>query len=298
MKKAIVFSLLAMFISVTGLSTTVEAKRFGGGMSFGKSFKKQKSFSKPAPQQGASKHKAAPTQGAASGARAGGMMGILGGLAMGGLLGAMFFGGAFEGINFMDILLMGGIAFAIFWFMRRAANGRREEYAHAGHHNQSFGHSAEPQQPNAQQQATLMSAETSAIDTSATPDLDTDHFMQAAKDIFVRMQTDWDAKNIEDIRKFCTPDVAEHISGQLQSMGENTTQTEVVMLHAEIAGTWLESNLEWAAVHFQSVLKERTLNSDSVVVATEDTNINEVWVFQHNPNNDDPTWYLSGIQQV
>ncbi len=294
MKKTIVFSLLAMFISVTGLSTTVEAKRFGGGMSFGKSFKKQKSFSKPAPQQGASKQKATPTQGAASGARSGGMMGVLGGLAMGGLLGAMFFGGAFEGINVMDILLIGGIAFAIFWFMRRAAGGRREEYAHAGHalpHNQSFGH-------NTQQQTQRAFMANDSVDTSATPKIDEEYFVQAAKDIFVRMQKDWDAKDEDDIRQFCTPDVADHILEQIKQLGDYVTRTEIAVLYPELAGTWMEAELEMAAVHFQATLNEKTLDNGGQVIASESNHINEVWVFQHDPKSDDPTWYLAGIQQV
>lgn len=53
----------------------------------------------------------------ASSAKKGLMGGLLGGLLAGGLL-AAFFGGAFEGIQFMDILIMGLIAFVIFKLMR------------------------------------------------------------------------------------------------------------------------------------------------------------------------------------
>jgi predicted lipid-binding transport protein (Tim44 family) len=44
----------------------------------------------------------------------GGLMGLLGGLALGGLLGSLFFGGAFENFNFMDILIFGGIAYLLY----------------------------------------------------------------------------------------------------------------------------------------------------------------------------------------
>ncbi|MDX8381856.1 MAG: TIM44-like domain-containing protein [Ghiorsea sp.] len=290
MKKILVFSLLAAFISITGLSSTADAKRFGGGMNFGKSFSKQKSFSKPAVKPGANK-----ASNAAKGARAGGMMGILGGLAMGGLLGALFFGGGFEGINFMDILIFGGIAFAIFWFMRRSAGARREpEYAHAGQ-GSPFG-----QQDNPQNQTFDSGEATSSSqdETAATPDLDTEQFENSAREIFIRMQKDWDTKNFEDIRAFCTSDVANHVITQIEELKESKTSTEVVTLLPEMAGTWIESELEWAAVHFQAMLKERTLNPDGVVALSEDTKINEVWVFQHNPKSDDPTWYLAGIQQL
>ena len=292
MKKAMIFSLLAIFISVTGLSTTADAKRFSMGGSFGKSFSKQKSFSKPAPKQGV--NKAAPAR---SGSRAGGMMGILGGLAMGGLLGAMFFGGGFEGINFMDILIFGGIAFAIFWFMRRAATTKREpEYAgHPSHHNQTFGQAQS--EPN-NNESFLGEETTSSKGTTEQPNIDAEHFLNAARDIFVRMQQDWDAKNEDDIRSFCTPEVAEHVRTDMKRIGDNKTRTEIGMLDAEIAETWVESGMEWVAVHFQAKLKEETLNMAGAVIDTENTDVNEIWIFQHTPNSDDPTWYLAGIQQA
>jgi len=287
MKKILVFSLLASFISITGLSTTSDAKRFGGGMNFGKSFNKQKSFSKPAPKPSVNK--------ATTGSRAGGMMGILGGLAMGGLLGAMFFGGGFEGINFMDILIFGGIAFAIFWFMRRAAGARKEpRYAHAGQGSPLGETSGYQNQAFDSDEATSSTAET----VGEKPDIDEKQFENSAREIFIRMQKDWDAKDFDDIRAFCTVDVANHVISQIEALQDSKTSTEVVTLFPEMAGTWLESDLEWAAVHFQAMLKERTLTPDGVVATAEDTKINEVWVFQHNPKSDDPTWYLAGIQQV
>ncbi len=291
MKKAMIFSLLAIFISVTGLSTTADAKRFGMGGSFGKSFSKQKSFSKPKPKQGI--NKAAPAR---SGSRAGGMMGILGGLAMGGLLGALFFGGGFEGINLFDILLIGGVIFLVMRFMRSAAAARREpEYAgHPSHHNQTFGQA----QPESNNESFLGEEATSSEVISDKPNIDAEHFLNAARDIFVRMQQDWDAKNADDIRSFCTPEVAEHVLADMKRIGDNKTRTEIGALDAEIIETWVESGMEWVAVHFQAKLKEETLNMAGAVIETEHTDVNEIWIFQHTPNSDDPTWYLAGIQQA
>jgi len=298
MRKAFIFSFLVLFIGVTGFSVQADAKRMGGGKSFGSLFKSKKSFSKPASQQSFNKQKAAPTQGAKTGSKAGGMMGILGGLAVGGLLGAMFFGGGFEGINFMDILIFGGIAFAIFWFMRRSAGSRREpEYAHAGHHNQSFGHSQPEQSNHDASNDAFMGTETTAT-TTEKPNIDAEHFVNAARDIFMRMQQDWDAKNIDGIRSFCTPDIADHVLSDMDKLGDNKTKTEVAMLNAEIAETWIESDLEWVAVHFQATLTEETFNMAGHVIEADNTEANEIWIFQHSPNSDDPTWYLAGIQQL
>ena len=115
----ILFSLLSFAII---LASTAEAKRFGGGMSFGG----KKSYSSPFKQKSTqqksfSQQKAAATnqQRKQQLASRGGLMGMLGGLALGGLLGALFFGGAFEGFNFFDFFIIGAVILAIMWFMKR-----------------------------------------------------------------------------------------------------------------------------------------------------------------------------------
>jgi len=283
MKKALLMSFLTLFIGVTVLSVDADARRFGGGMSFGKSFSKQKSFTKPAPKQNLAGK-------AAQGSRAGGMMGILGGLAMGGLLGALFFGGAFEGINFMDLLIFAGIAFVLYRLFRGSASQREQAYAHTGHHS-PLGNHQETSNNDA-----FMGAQTSTA--VAKPNIDADHFIAAARDIFMRMQADWDAKNIDDIRAFCTAEVAARIETEMAESADTVNKTEVGMLDASIVETWIESDLEWVAVDFNALLKEETMNNAGEMIASEDTHMNEKWIFQHDPRSQDPTWYLAGIQQA
>ncbi len=85
------FSLVALLMVSVAITPIAEAKRFGGGKSFGKSFK-----TAPAPKQQQqntnSIGKDQTTKKASS--KKGLMGGILGGLLAGGLL-AAFFGGAF-----------------------------------------------------------------------------------------------------------------------------------------------------------------------------------------------------------
>jgi len=296
MKKAVLFSFIAIFLATTSFATHSEAKRFGGGMSFGKSMSPPKNMSKPSPQQGLSS-KPVAKPGAATPSRAGGMMGILGGLAMGGLLGALFFGGAFEGINFMDILLFAGIGFAIFWFMRRAAASRQQP-AHAGHaryEQPSQAPFGQPTQSAPTHESFLGGEQTStAIEK---PIINEAQFLGAARDIFMRMQASWDAKNIDDIRAFASTEVANHIQAEMNELGDKTTKTEVGMLNAEISDSWIESDMEWVAVHFTAMLKEETFDAAGATIESSSTEANEFWIFQHQPNSEDPTWYLAGIQQ-
>jgi len=131
----------------------------------------------------------------------------------------------------------------------------------------------------------------------ASPDIDAAHFVPAAKDIFLRMQASWDAKNMGDIRTFCTAEVASRIELDMKALGDTKTKTEVAMMKADLLGGWVESDYEWASVQFTVLLKEETLSANGEVIESESHDVNETWIFRHAPKSEDPTWYLAGIQQ-
>jgi len=262
MKKLLVLSMLTLFALTMVTVEHADAKRFGGGMSFGK----QRLFKQPAQRPMPQKTTPGNAQRGAAGT---GMMGMIGGLAMGGLLGAIFFGGGFEGINLFDIIIFGILAY----FLLRLI-GNRSRMAQPT----SFGR---------------MQAATATVQGQpVTPDIDEQFFLGAAKDIFMRMQSAWDNKDMNEIRGFCTPEVAERIAAEMESLGEKSNTTEVATLDAAISDAWVESNMEWAAVHFTAMIREE---EDGVEQSTHE--VQEHWIFQHTPNSDDPTWYLAGIQQ-
>ena len=106
---------LAMFLSLglTTMSFDAEAKRMGSGKSFGSAPSHQ---ARQAPaQQSAAPAAAGRQPAAASGASK--WLGPLAGLAAGGLLASMFMGDGFEGLQIMDMLIFGLIAFLLFRFL-------------------------------------------------------------------------------------------------------------------------------------------------------------------------------------
>ncbi len=132
-------NLLLLFVGIISLAfimvSTVEAKRFGGGSSFGG----KKSYSSPFKQKTSQKKSFSQKKASATNQKRkqqlssrGGLMGMLGGLALGGLLGALFFGGAFENLNFFDFIIIGGIIWAIMWFIRRKAPAPKAHTATPG----------------------------------------------------------------------------------------------------------------------------------------------------------------------
>jgi len=293
MKKLLLLTMIAGFgLSLLGIVDDADARRFGGGMSFGK----HRSVSPPSQSRMFNQRKAAPQRSGAAGQRGSartGMMGMLGGLALGGMLGAMFFGGAFEGINLFDVLIIGGIIALVLMFLKRRAAAGQASFAGA----QPSSSPDFPQDFSTDGDADIVdSAPQQPVGAALRPDINAKHFIPAAKDIYVRMQKAWDNNDIEDIRKFCTAEIAERIGRDMKPGQSNVT--EVATLNAEIADSWIESDLEWVAVNYSAMLREQTLDDSGATLDDQTAEVNEVWIFQHAPKSDDPTWYLAGIQQA
>ena len=127
-----------VFAFILGLGVVIPdaeaARRLGGGKSLGM----QRQAPPPAqrPQQA---QQAAPQQPGAAAAPAAGSrwLGPVAGLLAGGLIGALIFGGAFDGIRFMDIVLILALAAGVFFLFRMLrkpqAQYRRNEPMHLRH---------------------------------------------------------------------------------------------------------------------------------------------------------------------
>ena len=282
MKKLLMFTIMAAFgLAMLGIADDADARRFGGGKSFGK-----QRYQQSAPRN-LSQQKAAPQKSATANQRGSartGMMGVLGGLALGGLLGAMFFGGAFEGINMFDIMVIAGVLGLIYLLMRG-----RQPMNYAGQYGQ-------PGQARNYADADDLSDYDQVVGGQMLrPRIDEKHFLAAARDIYLRMQKAWDSGDIEDIRRFCTAEIADRIEQQMRPGANNT---EVAALNAEILDSWIESDLEWVAIQFTAMLREQSLDEAGSTIEDQSSEVHETWIFKHDPNSDDPTWFLAGIQQM
>jgi len=122
-KKTLLFSLVVLFVFsfFHVLLDQAEARRLGGGRSFGSKPSYQRSAPQPqrsAPRQnqGTQQGQAAPASPSASPRPWGGM---LGGLLMGGLIGSLLFGGhGLTGPGLLDIMVFGGLVFFLIRYLR------------------------------------------------------------------------------------------------------------------------------------------------------------------------------------
>ena len=309
--------LIGLSLSLGSISDA-EAKRFGGGSSFGG----KSSFSQPykrsaapparsASQQQATQQNQAAKQGMAS---RGGLMGMLGGLALGGLLGAMFFGGAFENINFMDILVLGGIAFLLYkLFAARAGSAQRPAYQRTvNDDNQDSVSSYKPYQEPAQSSSAgfdtdilfkkdknnAVASEAAAADFQQEADFsemvipkgfDPQAFLAGAKIAYRNLQKAWDERDLAEIRSLSTDKVFAEIQDQLKA-SDAENHTDILKLEAELLDVReIGSELE-AVVLFDAVMRED--------VNGQAEQVKEVWHFVKPKISIQPKWYLDGIQQL
>ncbi len=186
---------------------------------------------------------------------------------------ASHFGFGEELANFMMMGLLAVVVMvAVGWIMRRmrangAANAGGPQLAGAGAPFQAGNNLQSARvQPMARESlggqgapSGLASASSAfaAPAASAQPEgFDAEGFTRVAKMIFIRLQAANDAGNVEDLRKFTTPELFASLRLDLQERGAAAQQTDVVQLDAELVDTVREGNQWIASVRFHGLIRE------------------------------------------
>ncbi|MGK0673868.1 MAG: TIM44-like domain-containing protein [Halothiobacillaceae bacterium] len=294
-----IFPFLTALIIGLGLSLQpVEAKRLGTGQDMGQ---QKQGFAReatpPKAPTSATANTAATGGAAAAGATtaasgASKWMGPLAGLAAGGLLAALFFGGAFEGIQVMDIVLIALLALGIFMVIRmlraKAAQAQQPE----GYQYAAAGGAPYDQ---AQQTMERIPASGMGFDRSHTPLpdapvwFDEQGFLQSARKHFLTLQMAWDANDMEKVREYFTPAMFEELRAQRAKIGDAHNSTDVMSLDAQLLDLVREGDKITASVLFQGRVREdQGLPEDFA----------EIWHVQHAADTAQGDWLISGIQQA
>ena len=285
-----VFAML--FGIVLGMAEAEAAKRVGGGRSVGtqrESVQQQQAApAKPAQQQQQAAPGGAQTAPAASGASR--WLGPVAGLLAGGLLGAMLFGGAFEGFKFMDfamILLLAAAVFFIFRMLRKPSASQQERaepmrYAGVG---------AEPRiEPSSTQPPSVGSMPAAAPLPAGNyfpAGFDAEAFAAQAKHNFVRLQEANDRGDLSAMRDVMTPALYKEIEAQLRERGNAPQKIEVVTLDSRVMEVVTEGAMYIASVRFTGMIKED---------GAQPEHFSEIWHLQK-PTNGASGWLVAGIQQ-
>lgn len=283
------------------LPTDADARRFGGGRSFGM---QRNVPAKPAPatppqntQTTPNSAAAAPTAAGATAAAAPGRswMGPVAGLAAGLGLAALasHFGFGAELANFMTLALLAMVAVvAVRLLMRRFAGGPSARPAFGGIPSGSeMVRASLPTAAIGSALATPMAlpgAVTSAGGHALPRDFDRDGFERIAKMIFIRMQTANDNADLNDLRNFTTPEVFADVRLELQERGAAAQQTDVEQVDAEVLDFAQDADQQIVSVRFQGRVREEA--------AAEAVPFDEIWHLVK-PLDDSRNWAIAGIQQ-
>jgi predicted lipid-binding transport protein (Tim44 family) len=281
MKKTITLLTLAIF-SFGLIAFDAEARRMGGGKSFGKQRHSLNQQAAPRPTQPPA---SAPTP--AGGNKWGG---ALAGLAAGGLLAALFMGGAFEGINMMDIIMLALLMGVIFFGIRMMRKPRSEESTRPMQYSGMNTNTHDNALPFAN------TAETGTTNSSTVdyqPNIPADFKVQAfirhAKLSFIRLQAAHDIGDVNDIREYTTPEMLAEISMQIHERGDTQQKTEVLFLDAHLLDVETNNDMSIASVRFTGQLRD--------LPDGEPEDFDEIWHVQKDLKDSDTGWLLAGIQQ-
>lgn len=305
MKKLLMAMTMAMVTLSVGLSGA-EAKRLGGGGSYGKQSQSVSRQAPPAQQNQAAANRPATPAAAPQGVPpkpASPWKNILGGallgLGLGALLSHFGLGGAMASM-ISTILMVALLAFAamfIYRMLRRKQDGGMAKPAYAGATAGStpeigsrINAGTQPWQPTSLQSAQPVAASPLEYAPWGVPsDFDSAGFLRNAKTYFIRLQAAWDKGDVGDIREFTTPEMFAELKMQISERGATPNVTDVVTLDAQLLGMETQANEYLASVRFSGTIRE------SEHGAAEP--FNEVWNLSK-PVAGQGGWLLAGIQQT
>ena len=263
------WTLLASICLTFGLAANADAKRFGSG-SFGKSFQTTP-YKKTTPQQAPqSPQKQQPGRGM--------LGGLMGGLLAGGLFAWLLGSGAFEGIQFMDILLIGLVLFVIFKLLRPRA-GAQQRQAWAMDNNQAAPQAFE----------TMNSGASAAYQTpiNLPQGFDAGAFISGAVQHYREVQDAWNKGDLSVIAEYVSPELYTALAQQRQGMMV-PPQTEILDLDAEIVRADQTGGKAEISVLFRGRVKDELEKSEDGVY--------DVWHLERDLSEDGAPWLIVGIQ--
>lgn len=298
-------------VGMVAVSFDAEARRMGGGSSFGRqstNVTQQRQATTPpaATTTQRSATSAAPAAGAAAAGTAaktgmsrflGPIAGIAAGLGIAALLSHMGLSGAF--LEMMSsLLLIGLLVFAVLFIVRRLRGGAARPATQAAGAG-GMQRSAEVWQPasGASAQPAAMPGASAAPEAGAASpadeswfipgDFDTPAFLANAKKQFAEIQRIWDSGDVSQLSDYLTDDLIAEIKPQIEARGGKAEHTEIVLLTAELLGIETVSGGHLASVRYSGMLREAP--------GAEAFRFEEVWNLY---KADGQGWLLAGIQQI
>jgi predicted lipid-binding transport protein (Tim44 family) len=281
MRKGLI-GLAALVLCGLLATQAADAARLGGARSSGvqRSVPKTPPAATPAKpaQQQAAPNQAAP--GAQPQAQPSGLarwMPMLGGLALGGVLGYLFAGNGLGGILLLVLLAVGAVLLFRMFARRGAQSPQPIQYA-------GMNQSSTVAPPPAEAPGAVMSS------AARFPGgFDAASFLRGAKTNFVKLQLANDQGKLDEIREFTTDEMFEALERDVIGRRGSGQQTDIESLDAQVVDFATEGEQHWVSVRFSGRVRE--------AAETDPVDFAEMWNLVK-PADGSSGWLLAGIQQM
>jgi predicted lipid-binding transport protein (Tim44 family) len=304
--------------------------RAGGGRSMGsrgsRSMTAPQPYTAPRPSQPSSTYNPTRPPVGAPGAQpssSGGFLRSMGGGILGGLAGGMLFNSLFGGssahsgggvagggggIGMFDILLLAGIAYLIYWYIKKK---RREADATAGYY-QSSGTVELPPQPQYaplydQPQGKALEGDRDLEGGLANirqydPSFAETKFQDMGMDTFFKIQGAWANRDMVPVRNLMTDEMFrgfQEDADKLKAQKVINRLENIAVRSVDITEAWQESGFDFITVRVYANLLDYNVDETSGQVTsgskTEPVKFEEYWTFTRPVGNN--AWQLSAINQ-
>lgn len=303
MKK--IWLLLPILFALTLSATHVEAKKFGGGKSFGKLFQTKPSPAKKAPAKNSdSKQQTSTSKGGLG-------KGLLGGLLAGGLIAALM-GGAFEGVQIMDMILLAVVAFVLIRLfkamMQSKASAMEPQAAYSGQQfkqattsdsantslfgqaengNSSF--TSTPTQQDAafeeDQKGTFGQAE--SVPFNLPEGFDINNFLSGAREHYRIIQQAWNEAKLDQIEEYVSEELFSHLKKERAELTDKQ-HTEVMFVDAELVRADQSFGIAELSIKFSGRYRDQQENVEE--------DITDIWHLQRDTREENAPWLIVGIE--
>lgn len=310
--KISVVAVAALFLSVSVMEVSAHA-RAGGGRSYGS--RGSRSYSRPAmnysqPGQSRQQMSPAPTP-LQQPQRSGGFLRSMAGGLMGGLLGGMLFsslgfagGGGMggSGIGLIQILILAGIGYLIYRFIRK----RRSENPAATSGTGGYGHGtvipASYRYESSEGAASGSADEGLAHIRRMDPGFDEARFNDTAMDLFFKIQGAWMHRDLGPVNALVTDEMRRILQGDLDRLlreGQINRLENIAVRKVEIAEAWQESGQDYLTALIHANLLDYTTDERTGDVVSgsksDPVKFEEFWTFTRQVGNN--PWRLCAVNQ-
>ena len=291
--------LWAVFAIVLAFTLTTEmahAKRFGGGKSFGRTY--QTTPSQPSKSTADAPAQRQQVAGQPAKAAGKGMMGgLLGGLLVGGLFAALFAGGAFEGLQYMDILIAAALAFVAFKIFRLMRQGKAQASAPVRVSQPAYaGATASASVPPVfgNRRDSVVGSATVGAGSEAVPmtlplGFDTPAFLDGAKEHYRTLQDAWNQNDLAKIAEYATPALYAELVAERANLPA-AQHTEVIRVDSELVRADEKFGLAEVSIRFTGRYRD-------TVEGVED-DFADVWHLERDGSKAENPWLITGIQSA